>query len=249
MSQNTRPRKPRANSSSSTGKPAKLRKAEDAILVGLTGGIGSGQSTVAAMMEKLGAKIINADKVAKKIIEHDHEVRSDIKSAFGRSVVTRRGGINRKVLANIAFNDAKKTAALNKIVHPRMVSNVIDEIEKSRESRRFPVIALDAALIFEIQLEQMFDQIVVVSSQKNLRLSRVSERDGMAEADILARMARQIPLQEKVKWADHVIHNNGNLEQLEKKVKKVYDLLLSSKRIIAKKHPQTRRPKRAKTNS
>lgn len=213
-----------------------MRK-EDIILVGITGGMGCGQSTVAGFMEKLGAKVINADRVAHVLVNKDKEAKKEIQRNFGDRVFFRNGKLNRKLLGQIVFEDEAKTLLLNRIVHPRMVSWIIDEIEEARDSGKYPVIAIDAALIYEISLEHMFDSIIVVTAPMKKRIEWIMQRDGLSEKEIHDRIAKQIPVEEKANWADFVIHNNSTLEQLEYRTQKVYEKLLNMT-----KTPQTAQP-------
>ena len=201
-------------------------KEEDVILIAITGGIGCGQSSVAKFLEERGAKIINADLIAHKIVNNDPEAKSEIRKHFGRKVFYRNGRLNRKLLGRIVFEDEGKTRLLNKIVHPRMVSRIIDEIEAARDSGKHKIIAIDAALIYEIQLEHMFDAVVVVASRTKNRIDRIITRDGLSEKEIRDRIAKQIPVEEKMKWADFVVHNNSTLDQLKKRADDLYKKLL-----------------------
>lgn len=196
------------------------------ILVGITGGMGCGASAVAGFLEKLGAKVINADRVAHALVNKDEEAKREIQRSFGERVFFRNGKLNRKLLGQIVFEDEAKTRLLNKIVHPRMVSWIIDEVEEARDSGKFRVIAIDAALIYEISLEHMFDSIIVVTAPMKKRIEWIVQRDGLSEKEIRDRIAKQIPVEEKANWADFVIHNNSTLEQLEYHTQKVYEKML-----------------------
>ncbi len=197
----------------------------DARLVAITGGIGCGQSTVAEFFKKFGAKVINADLIAKRVVDRDGDVKKEIKAAFGKQVFFRNGRVNRKLLGQIVFEDEAKIRNLNKIVHPRMVSQVIEEIEVARDARKYAVIVIDAALVYELNLEHMFDSIIVVASRIGSRISRIKARDGLPEKEIRDRISKQIPIEDKSKWADFVIHNNSSLEQLEYRARGVYKKL------------------------
>ncbi|RMH74740.1 MAG: dephospho-CoA kinase [Calditrichaeota bacterium] len=199
---------------------------DDPKIVGITGGIGTGQTTVAKMFEKFGAKVIHADDIARRVVEEDREVKAEIRQAFGNEVFTRNGHVNRKKLAQIVFEDEAKTHRLNQIVHPRMVSRIVDELEEARDSGKYPMIAIDAALIYEANLEQMFDAVVVVTARLKDRIQRIRERDGLSEKEIRDRISRQIPVEEKVKWADYVLRNTADLKELEKHARRVYQLIL-----------------------
>ena len=195
-------------------------------VIGVTGGIGSGQSTVCDIFKKLGCKIVNVDEKAKQVIKKNKTVQNEIKNEFGSKVFFRDGTLNRKLLASIAFEDENKTQLLNKIVHPRMVADVVEEMESARFSGRYPLIIVDAALIYEISIEKLFEHVIVVFSNQNQRVKRVMQRDNVKKEEVIARMDRQIPLAEKQKWADYVIDNRGEIADLEKQVQKVFDELV-----------------------
>lgn len=201
-------------------------KQEDVVLVAITGGIGCGQSSVAKFLEEMGAKIINADQMGHKVVNEDLEAKNEIRKHFGNKVFFRNGKLNRKLLGRIVFEDEAKTQLLNKIIHPRMVSRIIDEIEGARDTGKYRLIAIDAALIYEINLEHMFDAVVVVSSRLKNRIDRIIERDGLSEKEITDRISKQIPIEDKVKWADFVINNNSSLEQLKKRSESLYHKLI-----------------------
>jgi len=196
-------------------------------VVAVTGGIGSGQSTVCNLFQILGCKIIDVDVKAKQIIQKDVLLQKELKKAFGREIFFKDGSLNRKHLAHLAFRDEEKTLELNKIIHPRMVSEVIEEMETARFSLRYPLIIVDAALIFEISIEKMFDAVIVVFANLDHRIQRVMERDNLKRAEVLARVRRQIPLEEKRAWADYVVDNNGTTGDLNKQVDQIYEELIS----------------------
>ncbi len=209
-----------------------MRKREFQIplVVAITGGIGSGQSTVARFFQKWGAKVINADQKAKEVIHRDRDVRKALRRTFGRDIFFRNGRLNAKRLAELAFKDELNTQKLNQIVHPRMVAYLVEEMEEARFSRKYPVVAIDAALIYEINIEQMFDAVIVVYAPVEERFKRVQKRDGMHRQEFFARVGRQIPLEEKRKWADFVIDNSGSLEDLEKQSYAIFEKLLNMQR-------------------
>ncbi|RMH64713.1 MAG: dephospho-CoA kinase [Calditrichaeota bacterium] len=203
-----------------------MAKYNNPLIVGITGGIGSGQSTVAAILEKRGAKVINADEMAKKAIAKNKSLQRDLKKVFGNDIFDAGGRLNRALLAERAFKDITQTRRLNQLVHPRMVENIIEEMEKARFSGRYPLIVIDAALIYEISIERNFDVIIVVTASMSRREKRVMERDGMSRQQFLDRVGKQIPLEDKTAWADFVIDNNGTLEDLEQRTLKVHQKLM-----------------------
>ena len=197
------------------------------LVIAVTGGIGCGQSTVCKFLEKKGVKVINADMVAKREIDRNEEVQKELRRIFGSRIFYRNKKLNRKLLASIAFADEAKTVRLNRIVHPYMVSKIVTIIEEERERKHFRIIAVDAALIYELNLEHMFNAVVVVSSPMRYRIDRIKKRDNLSQKEIMDRMNKQIPIEDKIKWGDFVITNNRDLEALERSTIKVYkDLVL-----------------------
>ncbi len=202
------------------------KKYNNPLVVAVTGGIGSGQTTVAKLFAKWGAKVINADLKAKEIMQKDREIRKALKQTFGNNVFFRNGKLNTRLLAELAFKDELHTQKLNQIVHPRMVSYIVEEMEEARFSKRYPMVVIDAALVYEINIEQLFDAIVVVYAPIDERYKRVRQRDGMSKQEFFSRVDRQIPLEEKRKWADFVIDNSGSFEELEREARQVFEKLL-----------------------
>jgi dephospho-CoA kinase len=155
-------------------------------------------------------------------MDRNKELQEDLKKAFGNKIFYGGGRLNRKLLAGMVFSDKAKTWRLNRMVHPHMVAKIIEMIERARESRNFPVIAVDAALIYEMNLENMFEAVVVVSSNMKHRIERIKLRDKLSEKSILDRISKQIPVEEKIKWGDYVVENNGSLQELEKMTRELY---------------------------
>jgi dephospho-CoA kinase len=205
------------------------------IIVAVTGGMGTGQSTVCKFLEKFGVKSINADIVAKKEIERNRNIQVELKKTFGSRIFYRNGKLNRKLLAKIAFSDEIKTIRLNKIVHPRMISSIINIIEEAKESQKYSIIVVDAALIYELSLEHVFDAVVVVTSQMKNRLERLKTRDKISEKEILERIKKQLPIEEKIQWADYVVKNNGSMDDLKNQT----HLLFQELNKLSRKKPKT----------
>ncbi|MCB0264202.1 MAG: dephospho-CoA kinase [Calditrichia bacterium] len=200
----------------------------DALIVAVTGGMGCGQSTVAGFFKKFGAKVISADDVARDLVDHDREIRKLIQEDLGKQYFFRNGRVNRRLLGEAVFADERKLHILNRIVHPRLVEKLIDEIESARDTGKFRVIVIDAALVYEIRMENMFDSIVVVSANYRNRAERIKARDKLSDAEIKNRINRQIPVPEKSRWADFTIQNNQSLEELEKRSYSVFRKLLNN---------------------
>jgi len=207
-------------------------------VIAVTGGMGSGQSSFVKILKSLGAKLVDADKIAHEVSNFDPEVKRELRHAFGKHIYNRDGKLNRKALARIVFDDNNKTQLLNAIIHPHMVSRIIEKIERAKDSGRYKLIVVDAALIFEANLEKMFDYVIVIFAKMQTRIQRIKERDKMPQKEIMKRIRRQLPLEDKVKWADFVVRNDGNLEDLNEEAKKIFKILTNSKerKKVAGKH-------------
>lgn len=187
------------------------------LVVGLTGGIGCGKSEVRKRLQKSGIRVIDADTLAKEISEKNPAVVSTIKKEFGADIYDAGGKMQRKALATIVFNDSKRLAALNAIIHPRVIGTVEREIDALREQGEM-IVVVEAALHYEVNWNEAMDVMVVVSAPMERRIPRVMQRDGVDEAAVHRRIATQLPIEEKVKRADFVIQNDGDLTALDKKV-------------------------------
>ncbi len=222
------------------------------LVIAVTGGMGCGQTTVCNFLQQMGVRVINADLEAKREIENNEEIKKQLRQEFGSRAFYRNGRLNRKYLAQVVFSDATKTETLNRIVHPQMVTRVIEQIERARESRKYKIIAVDAALIYEINLENMFDAVVVVTARMKQRIERLQARDNMSEKEIIDRINRQIPIEDKKKWADFVVNNYGDLEALQQNTRKLYQQLLNlwkTRQGVSTSRRPRKRPLARKTNS
>ncbi len=171
--------------------------------VGLTGGIGSGKTTVAKLFEMLGVPIYYADDTAKFLMNTDRVLIAEIKKHFGEAVYS-NNELNRSLLASKVFGNKKKLDLLNSIVHPATLQHA-DEWMKKQTA---PYIIKEAALIFESGAEKMLDKVIGVSATGSLRIKRVMERDGLSEEDVINRMKGQMNEEEKMKLCNFVIIND-----------------------------------------
>jgi len=199
----------------------------DTRVVAVTGGIGSGQSTVCEFLATQGCKVIDVDRKAKQIIDKDSALQQELRKSFGPDIFDEKGQLKRRLLASIVFEDSEKTRQLNRLVHPRLVAEIVEEMEEARFSHKYPLVVVDAALIFELNMEKLFDAILVVNCALEKRIERVMNRDGQNRADIMARIKRQIPLEDKVRWATHVLDNDGSPDDLKKQTLHIYEVLIA----------------------
>ena len=186
---------------------------------GLTGNIGSGKSTVARLLRERGVPVVDADLVAREVVEPGRPALAEVAARFP-GVLTPGGALDRKALAARVFNDPAERAALNAIVHPRIAEEVAARLA-GLAHQGAPFAIYEAALIVENGLDAMLDGLIVVTSPEQQQLSRLLLRDGMGEAEARARIAAQLPAAQKVAKADFVIENGGPLEALAPQVERL----------------------------
>ncbi len=180
------------------------------LTVGVTGGIGSGKSTVCRLLAQHGADVFDADAEAKRLMTEDAALRRRIGAAFGADMYTPEGPLDRARLAAAVFPDPERLAALNALVHPA----VYEAFGRRRAATAADVLALEAALLFESGGEAHVDLVVVVDAPEALRLARAAARDAVAPEAVAQRAARQAPPESYRRRADRVIENDGSAEHL-----------------------------------
>jgi dephospho-CoA kinase len=183
------------------------------IVLGITGNIGSGKSTVARMFKTKDAFLINADLYARRLLNRDRGIYQKIIKSFGRTILE-RNKISRERLAKLVFADNSRLSRLNKILHPVLIREIKSKIRNSGKS----LIIVDAALILETGLEKVIDKLVVVNAGKSRSIERKSKNKRFTRQDILSRMKSQIPQSEKLRFADFIIDNSGNIGKTRKQV-------------------------------
>ena len=192
--------------------------------VGITGGIGSGKSTVCRIFESLGIPVYDADYWAKWLLNHDKELKKAVTHIFGLEAYTQEGDYNTKFVAQSAFSNPEKLAALNAVAHP-----AVEKHSRAWHSDKtvagYPYTIKEAALLVESGGHRYVDFLVVVTAPEQLRVQRVVERDNSTEAQVLARMQAQLPEIQKVALADGIIVNDGQ-HSLVQQVWKLHQLLL-----------------------
>lgn len=193
--------------------------------LGVTGGIGSGKTTVCHLLESLGARVFYADDEGKRLMVDDPKARKEIIRAFGEESYHRDGSLNRKYLADQVFNDDRKIERINQIVHPRVFERFEEERIRA-EADGVPLLVHEAALIFEAGGDKHLDAVAVVDAPKNVRIERVTQRDNVSREDVKARMGHQLPPEKLRERADFVIENDGDLKKLRSAVENVYSVLV-----------------------
>ncbi len=174
--------------------------------IGITGGIGSGKTTVCKIFETLGIPVYYADDRAKWLMTHDTDLIAGIQQIFGEAAYFENGELNRPYIGQIAFNNAEKLAQLNALVHPAVLR---DGNEWQQAQQHVPYTLKEAALLYESGSYLDLDQMIVVTAPKEVRIQRVMQRDQLSREAVEARIDKQMPEEEKVKKADFVIYNDG----------------------------------------
>lgn len=194
--------------------------------VGLTGGIASGKSTVARLFQGLGVPVVDADLLAREVVEPGSEGLSEIVRVFGADVLNEDGTLHRKALGARVFADAALRAQLNAITHPRIA---LAAAERMRELAKMqvPYAIYEAALLVENGMHRGMDALVVVAVDEALQLQRLMLRDGLTEEEARARLSAQAPLAHKLAAADFVIDNAAHLDLTHARVREVHDALLT----------------------
>lgn len=192
-------------------------------VVGLTGGIGSGKSTVAAFFKQQGAEVVDADQIAREVVEPGRPALEAIIKAFGRDVLQSNGRLDRARLAAIVFKDVAARERLEAITHPPIRQRLLEEVEARRA--RPGLLVLDIPLLYERPRIEAVDAVVVVWVDAATQLERLLARGGLDEEAARARIAVQMPLDEKKARADHVIDNSGSREATRRQVDALVNLL------------------------
>ncbi len=193
-------------------------------VIGLTGGIGSGKSTVSQLLAELGPVIIDADKVGHEAFKPDTRAWHEVVSAFGKQIVAPSGEIDRKRLGAIVFSDPASLSRLNQIVHPVMYDMMKARIEEYRR-QGVGVVVLEAAILIEAIWRSLVDEVWMTVASEATVLERLKKQRGLGEEQTLARIRSQLSTDERIKYADVIINNDGNLDVVKAKVKELWERL------------------------
>jgi len=198
------------------------------IVIGLTGGIASGKSTVAKMLSELGAVVIDADKVGHEAFRPRTEAWRKVVAAFGKDILGPNEAVDRSKLAQLVFNDPKALKKLNSIMHPLMHEIVGQKIESLRR-QGIEVVVLEATLLVEAKWTDLVDQVWVTITPGDTVINRLVSQKGFTEEQAKARIKSQTPISHRAKHADVVIENNSDIDTLRKKVEGLWRKLQSTK--------------------
>jgi dephospho-CoA kinase len=195
--------------------------------IGITGGIGSGKTTVCKVFETLGIPVYYADDRAKALMVEDKNLINFIKQTFGKEAYLPDGSLNRALISHIAFSNPLKLTELNAAVHPAVL---LDGEKWHKAQKGVPYTLKEAALLYESGSDAVLDKIITVFTPKNIRIERVLERGGLTREEIEARISKQMPDEEKVKKADFIIFNDGKKSLIEQ-VLAIHHKLSQSERL------------------
>jgi dephospho-CoA kinase len=191
-------------------------------VIGLTGGIASGKSTVSRILKNAGAVIIDADRIARDLVKKGLPAYQEIIDAFGENVLSPDGAIDRTVLGDIIFNDPQKKQLLNRIVHPYVSKETNLQLKHIEKTHPNTIVILDIPLLLEAQMHKNLYEVIVVYVPEHTQIKRLMQRDGISEADALARVRSQMPIEEKKDLATIVIDNSGTREDTRKRTLEIF---------------------------
>ncbi|MGE0267668.1 MAG: dephospho-CoA kinase [Candidatus Omnitrophota bacterium] len=190
-------------------------------IIGITGGIATGKSTVSRMFAQLGAKVVDADRIVHALLKPKGKCVARIKKIFGPDVIL-GGGVNRRALAEIVFNDAVKLRKLESILHPLVRSMIKMQLKGLRNKGYKGVVVLDVPLLFESEMDRDVDMTIVVKTSRDIQIQRAIKNLNLTKKEVLSRIKLQMPVKEKIRLADVVIDNSKSKIETNKKVKQIW---------------------------
>ena len=194
--------------------------------VGLTGGFGSGKSTVSRSFARLGAQLLDADEVAREVVLPGKPAYTKLRQTFGSEFFYPDGRLNRSKLRRLVFADSEKKSKLNSIVHPEVMKEINRRFEQLTTSAQDAVVVVDVPLLLEVGVAHRFDRVIVVYVTENVQIKRLRQRDGLSLEGARRALGTQMVLNKKVEQADYVIDNSGTRDETQAQVEKVWQELL-----------------------
>jgi len=195
------------------------------LIVGLTGGVASGKTAVSQVLKEEGAYIIDADRIARELVEPHKPAWNELVKAFGKEILQEDEFVNRKKLAEKVFGDLKHRKHLNQILHPKIKEEIDRRTKEIGQKDPGAIVVIDAPLLVELGAHRKVDKLIVVTSTPMQQMERLKERDGRSPEEALGIFSAQMPVEEKVKLADFVIRNEGSLEETKKRAREVFQEL------------------------
>jgi dephospho-CoA kinase len=195
------------------------------LIVGLTGGVASGKTTVSKILSEEGAYLIDADLIARELVQPHTPTWSELIRVFGKKILYRDESIHRKKLAAIVFSDPQERNLLNQIILPRIKEEMERRVKEIGQKDPGAIVVIDAALLVELGDHREMDKVIVVTSTERQQIERLKEREGASEEEVRKILSSQMALEEKLKVADFVIRNEGSLEEMRRMAKEVFQEL------------------------
>lgn len=206
---------------------------QNCLLLGVTGGIASGKTAVANMLEEMGARTIDFDMLAREVVEPEKPAWKDIVDYFGDEVLREDKSLDRKKLSDIVFHDAEKRKKLESFTHPRIGEAYIAQVNEITGKHPGAVIQAVVPLLIEGNMQSLFDKLLVVYAPPKVQIKRLTAREGIDEDQAEAMLSAQLPIDEKVKSADFVIYNDKSLDETRKQVEAVWKALKEQSSVIS----------------
>ncbi|MGZ3613171.1 MAG: dephospho-CoA kinase [Thermodesulfobacteriota bacterium] len=192
------------------------------LIVGLTGGVASGKTAVSGVLKEEGAYIIDADQIARELVQPHQPAWNELVRTFGEEILQEDGSIDRKKLADRVFADPNQRKLLNQILHPLITEEMDRRTKEIGQKNPQAIVVIDAPLLIEVGYHRKVDKVMVVTSTQAQQVERLKGRDGISFEEALRILSSQMPIEEKVKLADFVIRNEGSLAEVRKRTKEVF---------------------------
>ena len=193
------------------------------LVLGLTGNIGCGKSSVSTIFMENNIKVVDADIVARQIFDNKN-LLNEVCSTFGKSIRNQDGSLNRRALGNIVFNDDEKLILLNNLTHPKIKQKILSKVEEYKNQGE-KIVVIDAALLIEDDYIPYIQKLILITCRKEIQINRIIARDNCTKEEAISRINSQMSQEEKVKFADYIIDNSNSFEELQKKVLELISVL------------------------
>ena len=193
------------------------------LVLGLTGNIGCGKSSVSTIFMENNIKVVDADIVARQIFD-DKNLLNEVFSTFGKSIRNQDGSLNRRALGNIVFNDDEKLILLNNLTHPKIKQKILSKVEEYKNQGE-KIVVIDAALLIEDDYIPYIQKLILITCRKEIQINRIIARDNCTKEEAISRINSQMSQEDKAKFADYIIDNSGSFENLEQQVLEIISVL------------------------
>ncbi len=204
------------------------------VVIGVTGGVGTGKSTVANIFKQLGAVVLDADAMAHQVMEPKRLAWRQIVKTFGEGILNDDQTVNRRQLASVVFRDEQGRKRLERIIHPQVLRVMKQQLHRLRRSRRIKAVVLDVPLLVEVGARSWVDALVVVTAPPEVQRERLQKKYGWSDEETTARMDAQLELSAKVALADHVVDNADGVDATRTQVKRIWNQLVPLSRRISR---------------